>query len=105
MLDFEGRCYPLLSPTGHLAIRDFDRKNIVNSVDVNDVTILDEGNRASNLCLRHNMSDHEAMRADLSEVLPGRLPPAEATVRQTCHVEAETRTHNQARWFEHFRHA
>ena len=95
----------MLFPKGHLAVRDIDREDIVNGVDVNDVTVLDERNRAANLRLRHNMSDHEAMRAEFSQGLQCRLPSAETTVRQTCHIEAETGTHDQARWFEHFRHS
>jgi len=72
---------------GKLFLRHIDIQGIGLGVDGNDVSILDKGDRSSNLSLRNDMTYNKSVRSSLSalSVILGRrdIPATESTVGQT----------------------
>jgi hypothetical protein len=93
---------------------------IFNGINRDNVSILDERNRAAYLRFRDNVANYEPMgasRRQKSAKSPVRKgtrsggwlkvcsPSAKPSVGHTGHVLAKTCTHNQTGGFEHFWHA
>jgi len=56
----------VISPPSHLFVRHINGEEVIDGVDVNDVAILNKGDRTADLCLGHDMAHHEAVRAKIS---------------------------------------
>jgi hypothetical protein len=59
----ERRRRPHLLACGHLLVRNANLDGVLDGVDGDDVSILDEGDRAADLSFRYDMTDAEAVRA------------------------------------------
>lgn len=85
---------PLLSSLDEDLLRDVQINNSLDRIDSDFITITDMGNWASNLSLRDNMSNQEAVGAT-----------RETAVSEESTVVSETSTHDDGGGLEHLDHS
>jgi len=91
-----------------LFLGNVDVQGVGLGINSDDIPILNESDRTSNLSFRYNMSNDESVgSASLALSLhasPEDIPSTESTVGQTSDIVTKTGTHDQTCGLEHLGH-
>lgn len=75
--DLERRGNPILLSPGHLLVGYVHGQGVANGINMNDIAVLNQSNRSSDLSLWNDMANNKAMRTMNFSALPDSMtyPP------------------------------